>query len=81
VTCFACGGPFHPASGHVWPNGAEYCGPCIRHFFDWAKRHAAGRRKGADFYAEAATSIRAGVFPTQGQSIVPASGLTTHVPG
>lgn len=69
MRCMVCGGPFHPASGHVWQPGAEVCGPCIRHFYEWVKGHCAprvkkaGKMRGGDFYAEAATSIRA-IAPT-----------------
>jgi hypothetical protein len=57
--CFACKGPFHPASGHAWPQGANYCGPCTRKFFAWVKSHTKRRWSGCDFYEEAATSVRA----------------------
>lgn len=67
MKCFACGGPYHPASGHAWTAfGVVYCGPCARHFLTWMKGHVAQRRRGFDFYGEAATSIRAGVFPPHG---------------
>lgn len=59
MSCVVCKGPFHPASGHVWGNDVSVCGPCIRHFFDWVKEHTHPRRKGPDFYAAAATSIKA----------------------
>lgn len=57
--CFACGGPYHPASGHLWEADVAYCGPCTRRFFDWVKQHTRGRLRGGDFYLAAATSIRA----------------------
>jgi hypothetical protein len=58
VRCFACGGPYHEASGHAFPGlGIAYCGPCIRHFMAWYRKHTSPR-KGPDFYAEAATSNR-----------------------
>jgi hypothetical protein len=66
MRCFACGGPFHPASGHAWMPDVVYCGRCIRSFYDWVRTHTRPwrPRKGdagppRDFYGEAATSIRA----------------------
>lgn len=37
------------------------CGACAKDWKDWLKHHlkAFGSRKGIDFYAEAATSVRA----------------------
>jgi hypothetical protein len=64
VTCFACGGPYHPASGHLWrEHGVAYCGPCYRYFATWAKGHVRRKWSGADFYAEALVSCSA-VRPT-----------------
>lgn len=65
IPCFACGGPYHPATGHVWlPWMVVYCGPCIRSFYAWARQHMRPwrARKGEeprDFYKAAATSVRA----------------------
>jgi hypothetical protein len=59
VRCFACPGPYHPATGHLFAPGVAYCGPCYRHFIGWYKAHTRRRWGGADFYVEAATSIRA----------------------
>lgn len=28
--CSACGGPFHPATGHQPKEGGRWCGPCAR---------------------------------------------------
>ena len=57
--CFACGGPFHPASGNHFAEGVDYCGRCYRYFLAYFKDRMRVRRKGrADFYTEAATSIR-----------------------
>ena len=58
MKCSACGGPFHPATGHYHQEDVAICGPCIRHFLDWLKGHTAQRRRGFDFYAAAATSIK-----------------------
>lgn len=34
MKCFACGGPYHPATGHLWAGfeSVAYCGRCYRHF-------------------------------------------------
>lgn len=57
-SCAVCGGPYHPASGHAWPSDVVICGPCTRAFFAWVRMHCRPR-DGLDFYAEAATSVRA----------------------
>jgi hypothetical protein len=60
MRCFACGGPYHEASGHFWRDfDIAYCGRCTRHFFDWVRQHTRSRIRGGDFYAEAASSVRA----------------------
>jgi hypothetical protein len=61
--CFACRGPFHPASGHVFTPEICYCGPCYRHFMAWFRSHTHRRSSGACFYTEALTSIRPGIYP------------------
>ena len=58
MTCMACKGPFHPATGHQFSKTATLCGPCAGRFFAWVIRHTRRRWSGADFYAAAATSIR-----------------------
>jgi hypothetical protein len=68
LRCFACKGPYHPATGHIWtelPPDAQgehpvYCGPCYRKWIKWMKGHLNRRWAGANFYEEAATSVRAG---------------------
>ena len=57
MRCFACHGPYHPASGHLWAPDVAYCGPCYRHFIGWAKKHVARRWSGEAFYAHAWTSV------------------------
>jgi hypothetical protein len=38
--CSACGGPFHPATGHSWSPTMGLCGNCTREFIAWLKeRH------------------------------------------
>ena len=58
MNCFACGGPYHPATGHLFREyeGVAYCGPCIRHFInEFVKNMMQGRRwGGVNFYEEAA---------------------------
>jgi hypothetical protein len=61
--CFACRGPWHETTGHVFSPEVRYCGPCYRHFMAWYRVHTHRRSSGADFYLEALTSIRAGVWP------------------
>jgi hypothetical protein len=63
MKCFQCQGPWHPATGHVLATETVLCGPCAQRFFRWMRAHMARRWGGHDFYVEAATSIRAGVFP------------------
>jgi hypothetical protein len=58
MNCFACGGPYHPATGHLFREYEDvaYCGPCIRHFInEFVKKMMQGRRWGrVNFYEEAA---------------------------
>jgi hypothetical protein len=58
MRCFACGGPYHPASGHVFADEIVYCGACYRPFIEFMKSRFYRRSKGPDFIAEAVTSIR-----------------------
>ena len=55
IRCFACGGPYHPATGHL---GREfmvpYCGTCTCHFFAWVKSQMRRKWGKMDFYVEAA---------------------------
>ena len=60
--CFACGGPFHPATGHYHRPDVAICGRCARSFLSWLKGHTKRRWGGHDFYAEAATSIKGRSF-------------------
>ncbi len=61
--CFACAGPYSAPSGHLFIEfGVAYCGACYRPFLSWYKGHTRRRWGGADFYAEATTSVRAGVW-------------------
>lgn len=69
MTCFACHGPYHPATGHMFmppPRLKEqdgdprsdpviaYCGPCARRFFAWWRGHSKRKWGGMNFYEEAA---------------------------
>jgi hypothetical protein len=58
--CFKCAGPYHPATGHRFPQGACYCGRCAREFFEgfYRPRMKSLSRADRDFNAAAATSVR-----------------------
>jgi hypothetical protein len=59
--CFACRGPYHPASGHLFREfDVAYCGACFRHFYSWMRGHLNVRfgKLHLKFYDFAATSIR-----------------------
>lgn len=36
-TCSACGGTFHPATGHRHSEKVVLCGVCARDFMEWIK--------------------------------------------
>ncbi len=57
LKCFACKGPYHESSGHLFAPDVAYCGPCIRHFLTWWKGHERRKWGGLHFYGEAWTSI------------------------
>lgn len=65
MSCSACHGPFHPATGHAHSERTQLCGPCAREFMDWVRvrtrprKGHVGRSGPGDFYAAAATSIKA----------------------
>jgi hypothetical protein len=61
--CSACGGPFHPASGHYHQADVRVCGPCMKHFVQWFKGHSKGKygHPKASFYEAAVTSIKPGM--------------------
>ena len=64
MRCFKCGGPYHPSSGHLFREmDVAYCGACYRPFLAWFKGHTRRKWAGADFYLEALTSIRPGIYP------------------
>jgi hypothetical protein len=58
MRCFACGGPYHPNTGHRFADDVVYCGACFWPFIDFMKSRFYQRTKGPDFIAEATTSIR-----------------------
>lgn len=67
VKCFQCKGahPYHPSTGHAelrW--GIVFCGTCYRVFLEWLYGHLRRRWGKERFYDHAATSIRAGVYPS-----------------
>lgn len=60
--CFACKGPYHPASGHRFEApfaDVVYCGACIRPFIVWLKGMMSRKWGKLDFYAEARVSCSA----------------------
>src|SRR5574342_487973 len=58
--CFACGGPYHPATGHVFRGfNVPYCGACYRRFLPWLKGHTRRLWGGREFYVEALVSCSA----------------------
>jgi hypothetical protein len=60
TSCFACGGVYHPATGHVFPGfTVPYCGPCYRRFMAWYKGHTNRKWGGVKFYVEAEVSCSA----------------------
>jgi hypothetical protein len=63
MPCFACGGPYHPASGHLFNSETPYCGPCYRYFLSWMKGHIRRKWGGCDFYEEAARCVRIPLEP------------------
>jgi hypothetical protein len=64
--CFKCGGPYHPATGH-WDErfNVVFCGACYKPFVKWLKGHLKRKWGNANFYEEAATSIKAPIKPSQ----------------
>jgi hypothetical protein len=64
--CFACGGPYHEATGHRFRGFEDvvYCGVCsnrMRIFVRGMMSRKVGKTAG--FYEAAATSIREGIYP------------------
>jgi hypothetical protein len=57
--CFACGGPYHPATGHLFREfDVAYCGRCFRNFYKWMRAQFHRQFGGIDFYTEAAKRPR-----------------------
>jgi Mor family transcriptional regulator len=60
MRCNCCGGPFHPATGDYDKKyDRATCGACYRPFVKWVKGMMSRRWGGQNFYAAAATSIKA----------------------
>lgn len=61
--CFACGGPYHEATGHFFREwDLVYCGPCYRHFITEFVKPMMNRwrwSKMGNFYDHALTSTGA----------------------
>lgn len=51
--CSVCGGPFHPATGHEFPTGGRWCGPCTRDFVKFLKTQQSRRWGKVHFYEHA----------------------------
>ena len=58
MRCFACGGPYHPSTGHIFGDDVVYCGACYKPFVVFMKSRFYHRDGGPDFIAEALTSVR-----------------------
>ena len=63
MRCYACGGPYHEATGHFFHHwGFVYCGPCYRHFIEDFMKPMMNRwrwSKHGNFYDHALTSVGA----------------------
>jgi hypothetical protein len=58
VRCLECQGPYHPSSGHLYPEwDVAFCGACYKPFLRWLTGHMKRQWSGHEFYAEAATSV------------------------
>jgi hypothetical protein len=51
--CSACGGPYHPATGHRASEGTRWCGPCTRDFVQMLVGFTRRRWHGVRFYEHA----------------------------
>lgn len=58
--CSACGGPYHPATGHAWTKDTVLCQKCARYYMQWVRENAGtkAKRRGDDFSTAALTSIK-----------------------
>jgi len=55
MTCSFCGGAYHPASGCCYGVRVVACGPCVRDFWAWFRRHQHPRKgRSTSFYDAAA---------------------------
>lgn len=60
MTCFQCGGPYHPATGHIYPEwDVAFCGGCYKPFVKWLRGHLKREWSGHSFYEEASRSLGA----------------------
>ena len=57
--CSACGGVYHPATGHALSARMQLCGPCAREMLAWVKQRCQRRSCGPCFYTAAETSLGA----------------------
>ena len=66
LRCAVCGGPYHPATGHVHSETCVLCGRCAINFYWWyrdrmtkmSEPRKEGRRARPSFTEAAATSVR-----------------------
>jgi hypothetical protein len=61
--CSACGGPYHPATGHRWTESMVLCGRCALDWKAWLKAREAAMNRikngcTMSFAQAAITSIR-----------------------
>ena len=53
MCCTACGGVYHPDTGHRFTETAVLCGPCTRDMVKFVKGRMALTMRGARFYEHA----------------------------
>jgi hypothetical protein len=58
MICFSCGGVAHPCTGAQYSATAIACGPCVRSFWSWARRHTTKLFGGVSFYEHARPTTR-----------------------
>ena len=56
MTCSACKGPFHPATGHAHTETMLICGVCATRFKNWVRDHTRRKWRGYRFYDYTETS-------------------------
>lgn len=69
--CSACGGAFHPATGHAWTANLVLCHSCTQDWMKWLRRRqsqfSAVRKGGTTSFMDAAlSSVHAAANTSQG---------------